>query len=166
MLVKTVSTDKKGTLLFEGMYSFFARGEGGFGGERGPSTPATEYPDRDPDFRTDMATLPVQALIYRLSGDLNPLHADPGFAKIAGFDRPILHGLCTYGLAGRALLRGACGGDPEKFKSFNARFSGVVFPGDTLITEGWKAEKGKYLIRCKTQTGGVVLTNGVAVVEE
>ena len=120
----------------------------------------------NPDFRTDMPTLPLQALIYRLSGDLNPLHADPGFAKIAGFDRPILHGLCTYGHAGRAVLRGACGGDPDKFKSFTARFSGVVFPGDTLITEGWKAERGKYLIRCKTQTGGVVLTNGVAVVEE
>src|SRR6185436_194775 len=97
-----------------------------------------EFPDRQPEFRADMPTEPSQALLYRLSGDLNPLHADPDFAKIAGFDRPILHGLCTYGHAGRAILRHACGGDPAKFKSFAARFSGTVFPGDTLITEGWQ----------------------------
>jgi acyl dehydratase len=165
VLVKTISTDVKGTPLFEANFTFFARGQGGFGGERGPSAAPAEYPERPPDFRTEMPTLPTQALVYRLSGDLNPLHADPNFAKIAGFDRTILHGLCTYGHAGRAILNRACGGDPDKFKSFAARFSGTVYPGDTLITEGWEAEKGKYLVRCTTQTGDVVLTNGVAVVD-
>ncbi len=165
IIVKTVSTDAKETPLFEGTFTFFARGQGGFGGDRGPSVPPMEYPERDPDFRTDMPTLNMQALIYRLSGDLNPLHADPNFAKIAGFDRPILHGLCTYGHAGRAVLNRACGGDPGRFRSFAVRFSAAAFPGDTLITEGWKTEKGKYLVRCKTQTGDVVLTNGVATVE-
>ena len=103
-----------------------------------------------------------QALTYRLSGDRNPLHSDPSFAKLAGFDRPILHGLCTYGHAGRAILAKACGGSPEKFKSFQARFSGTVYPGDTLITEGWEVEKGKYAIRCTRQTGDLVLSNGIA----
>ncbi|MDP3938867.1 MAG: MaoC/PaaZ C-terminal domain-containing protein [Deltaproteobacteria bacterium] len=164
ILVKTTSTDEKGEALFDGKFVFFARGEGGFGGDRGPSAGAIEYPDRDPDFRTDMPTLPIQALMYRLSGDLNPLHADPNFAKIAGFDRPILHGLGTYGHAGRAVLSRGCGGDPARFKSFEARFSGTVFPGDTIITEGWALEKGKYLVRCKRQTGDVVLSNGIAMV--
>lgn len=162
--VKTSTADAKGQPLFDCNYTFFARGEGGFGGERGPSSEPLAYPDRDPDFRTDMATLPQQALIYRLSGDLNPLHADPNFAKIAGFDRPILHGLCTYGHAGRAVLLKACGGSPEKFKSFQARFSGTVYPGDTLITEGWEVEKGKFAVRCTRQTGDVVLSNGIATV--
>jgi acyl dehydratase len=111
-----------------------------------------------------MPTLPGQALLYRLSGDLNPLHADPDFAKIAGFDRPILHGLCTYGHAGRAILKSACGGDPAKLESFSARFSGTVYPGDTIVTEGWQTEKGKYLVRCTTQTGAVVLSNATATV--
>jgi acyl dehydratase len=162
--VKTTSTDQKGEPLFDGKFVFFARGEGGFGGDRGPSAAAVEYPNRDPDFRTDMPTQVTQALLYRLSGDLNPLHADPNFARIAGFDRPILHGLCTYGHAGRAVLARVCGGDPARFRSFEARFSGTVYPGDTLITEGWEAEKGKYLVRCTRQTGDVVLSNGVATV--
>jgi len=164
VIVETNSTDKKGEPLFDATFAFFARGEGGFGGDRGPSTPPFEIPARDPDFRVDMPTLPQQALIYRLSGDLNPLHADPDFAKMAGFDRPILHGLCTYGHAGRAVLRFACGGDPAKFESFSARFSGTVYPGDTIVTEGWKTEKGKYLVRCTTQAGAVVLSNATATV--
>lgn len=164
IFIRTETVDSKGKALFDCRYTFFARGEGGFGGERGPATETIEYPHRDPDFRTDMPTLPQQALIYRLSGDLNPLHADPNFAKIAGFDRPILHGLCTYGHAGRAILKGACGGDPKKFKSFQARFSGAAYPGDTLITEGWEVEKGKFVVRCTRQTGDVVLRNAVAII--
>jgi acyl dehydratase len=164
VIVETNSTDRKGEPLFDATFAFFARGEGGFGGDRGPSAPPFEIPARDPDFRVDMATLPSQALLYRLSGDLNPLHADPDFAKMAGFDRPILHGLCTYGHAGRAILKFACGGDPARFESFSARFSGTVYPGDTIITEGWKTEKGKYLVRSTTQTSAVVLSNATATV--
>lgn len=164
VIVETSSTDRSGQPLFDATFAFFARGEGGFGGDRGPSAPAFEIPARDPDFRADMPTLPTQALLYRLSGDLNPLHADPDFAKMAGFDRPILHGLGTYGHAGRAVLKHACGGDPAKFESFSARFSGTVYPGDTIITEGWRTEKGRYLIRCTTQTGSVVLSNATATV--
>jgi acyl dehydratase len=164
VIVETNSTDRSGQPLFDATFAFFARGEGGFGGDRGPSAPAFEIPARDPDFRSDMPTVPTQALLYRLSGDLNPLHADPDFAKMAGFDRPILHGLGTYGHAGRAVLKHACGSDPARFESFSARFSGTVYPGDTIITEGWRTEKGRYLIRCTTQTGAVVLSNATATV--
>jgi acyl dehydratase len=166
LVVKCASTDAQGAPLFDTTFTFFARGEGGFGGDRGPSAPKMEIPQRDPDFRVDMPTVSGQALLYRLSGDLNPLHADPDFAKIAGFDRPILHGLCTYGHAGRAVLKFACKGDPARFKSFAARFSGTVYPGDTLITEGFKVEPGKYLIRTTTQIGTVVLSNAIATVVE
>ena len=108
------------------------------------------------------ATTREQALLYRLSGDYNPLHADPAMAKFGGFDRPILHGLCTYGFAGRAILRGACGGDESKLKSFAARFSGVVYPGDTLISRGWNRGDGSWLITVSTQEDKQVLSNAVA----
>jgi acyl dehydratase len=117
-----------------------------------------------PDFEMTEATAPEQALLYRLSGDLNPLHASPEIAKLAGFDRPILHGLCTYGHAGRAVLRHACGGDPARFRAFAARFSGVVFPGDSLTTRGWQIEPGKLAVRVDTQDGRTVLSHGVAEV--
>src|SRR5437667_355859 len=105
-----------------------------FGGERGPSGPRNVPPDRSPDQSIAMKTLPQQALLYRLSGDMNPLHADPDFAKLGGYDRPILHGLCTFGHAGRAVLRAYCRNDPARMKSFEVRFSGVVFPGETSTT--------------------------------
>jgi len=157
------SRDENGELLFENQAVIFDRSGGNFGGDRGPKTEKIEPPaGKDPDFSVSYETSPNQAALYRLSGDKNPLHIDPEFAKMGGFDTPILHGLCTYGYAGRAILHGACGGDPAKFKSFGARFTGVVFPGETLITEGWEAGSGNYIIQTKTQDGRVVLGNGMA----
>jgi acyl dehydratase len=165
VLVEARTTDEKNEPVFDNVFSIFVRGEGGFGGDRGPEALKADPPgDRDPDFETIEATAPEQALLYRLSGDLNPLHASPQFAKMAGFDRPILHGLCTYGHAGRAVLRHACGGDPARFRSFAARFAGVVFPGDTLTTRGWQLEPGRWAIQTQTQDGRTVLSNALAEV--
>ncbi len=162
VLVEAVTSDEKGEPVFTNWFSTFVRGEGGFGGERGPEALKADPPDRAPDFVMTEKTAPEQALLYRLSGDLNPLHASPQFAKMGGFDRPILHGLCTYGHAGRAVLKHACGGDAKRWKSFAARFAGVVFPGDSLTTEGWQVEPGKWVVRTKTQDGRIVLSNSIA----
>jgi len=161
--VHAKTTDDKGEPVFDNWFSTFVRGEGGFGGERGPEAlKADPLEGQAPDFAMTEKTLPEQAALYRLSGDLNPLHISPQFAKMGGFDRPILHGLCTYGFAGRAFLRHACGGDPRRFKSFAARFAGVVFPGDALTTEGWQVEPGRWVLRTRTQDDRVVLSNSVA----
>jgi acyl dehydratase len=100
--------------------------------------------------------------LYRLTGDMNPLHIDPEFARLGGLDAPILHGLCTYGYAGRAILHSICNGDPANLKSFGVRFMGVTFPGETLITEGWKLNDKNYIITTKTQDGRLILGNGTA----
>ncbi|HKA91442.1 MAG TPA: MaoC/PaaZ C-terminal domain-containing protein [Haliangiales bacterium] len=164
-IVEAYTYDERNEPVFENVFSIFVRGEGGFGGARGPEALKADPPEgKAPDFVMAEKTLPEQALLYRLSGDLNPLHASPQFARMAGFDRPILHGLCTYGHAGRAVLKHACGGDPKRFHSFAARFAGVVFPGDTLTTEGWQIEPGKWVIRAKTQDDRVVLANSLAEV--
>jgi acyl dehydratase len=164
VIAEANSVDEKGEKLFDNVFSIFVRGEGGFGGERGPEAVKADPPaGAAPDFEVVEQTTREQALLYRLSGDINPLHADPAMAKFGGFDRPILHGLCTYGHAGRAVLKGACGGDPTKLKSFAARFSGVVFPGDTLTTRGWKTPGG-YVVTVTTQEGKVVLSNAIAEV--
>ena len=162
VVVEAKTTDDKNEAVFDNVFSIFVRGEGGFGGERGPEAVKADPPSRAPDFEVVEATTREQALLYRLSGDVNPLHADPNMAKFGGFDRPILHGLCTFGHAGRAILRGACGGDPAKFKSFAARFSGVVFPGDTLTTRGWNMDGHQYIVTTSTQEGKVVLSNATA----
>ncbi|WP_327157197.1 MaoC/PaaZ C-terminal domain-containing protein [Streptomyces tubercidicus] len=122
----------------------FVRGEGGFGGERGPSA-RLELPDRAPDLSTERPLRPDQALLYRLSGDWNPLHADPEFAKLAGFDRPILHGLCTYGVTLKAVVDTVLGGDVARVRSYTTRFAGVVFPGETLRIRLWR-EPGRVLV--------------------
>ncbi|PJN40828.1 3-alpha,7-alpha,12-alpha-trihydroxy-5-beta-cholest-24-enoyl-CoA hydratase [Streptomyces sp. CB02959] len=121
----------------------FVRGEGGFGGERGPSVRG-ELPDRAPDLTTERLVRADQALLYRLSGDWNPLHADPEFAALAGFDRPILHGLCSYGVTLKAVVDTALGGDVSRVRSYTTRFAGVVFPGETLRIRLWRepAEEG------------------------
>ena len=138
--------------------STFIRGEGGFGGDRGPSDP-WERPSRTPDEQVTYETRPEQALIYRLSGDRNPLHADPTFAARGGFSRPILHGLCTYGFTGRALLQALCGSDPARFGSMHGRFSRPVLPGDTLTISMW-VDGGEALFQTATADGAVVLDHG------
>jgi acyl dehydratase len=153
VVVETDTVNEKGTPLFHNTAAIFVRGEGGFGGERGPSGPRNVPPDRKPDRTVSYQTLPQQALIYRLSGDMNPLHADPDFAKLGGFDVPILHGLCTYGHAGRAVLATFCSNDPARMKSLEVRFSGVVFPGETITTDMWDVGGGKVVLTARTERG-------------
>jgi acyl dehydratase len=122
--------------LFTKVTTAFIRGHGGWGGDRGPST-RHERPDRDADWTVGLATSESQALLYRLSGDRNPLHSDPAFARRAGFDRPILHGLCTFGMTAAALARTCCGNDPARFISVAGRFVAPVFPGTALRVLIW-----------------------------
>lgn len=154
--------DDKGELLFKNISSIFVRGEGGWGGDRGPSGPKNEPPDRAPDAVVAMKTNDNQAQLYRLCGDKNPLHIDPKFAKISGFDKPILHGLCTYGHCARAVLKTFCDNDPAKMKAFEVRFSGVVFPGETITTEMWKESDNKIILRAFTKEGNYVISNASA----
>ena len=138
--------------------SLFCRGEGGWGGDRGPSD-KLEFPDRSPDKKITYSTREDQALTYRLSGDRNPLHSDPSFAALGGFDKPILHGLCTYGMTGRALLHGLCEGDASRFLSMNARFSKPVIPGDSLTVCMW-VDGQKAFFRTENQNNEVVIDQG------
>jgi acyl dehydratase len=137
VVLESEAVDASGALLWTNRNSAFIRGEGGWGGDRGPSGPRNAPPDRDPDHVVSYTTRTDQALLYRLNGDRNPLHSDPKFAARAGFPKPILHGLCTYGFTGRALLHAVCGSDPTRFKAFEARFSNPVMPGDTLDVRIW-----------------------------
>lgn len=141
IVTETDVVSDDGTPLWTQRRSIFARGEGGFGGERGPSM-AVEPPDRLPDFEVPLPILPQQALLYRLCGDRNPLHSDPEFAAAAGFPRPILHGLCTYGVTCKAIVDACLDSDVSRVTSFDARFAGVVFPGETLLARIW-AEDGR-----------------------
>lgn len=153
-----------GALLFEVEHTAFHLGAGGFGGDPGPpSEPLAPPEDRPPDFSISYPIPETQAALYRLSGDLNPLHLDPAFARRGGFDRPILHGLCTYGYATRAILHGIGGSDPNRFQSFQARFAEVVYPGETLTTEAWPVGAGRYVIRARTERA-VVLRHAYAVI--
>jgi acyl dehydratase len=149
-----------GALRFSTTSSLFVRGAGGFGGERGPAAPGPAVPEGRPDLVLSGATRPDQALLYRLSGDRNPLHSDPALARAAGFDGPILHGLCTYGFAGRLLLHGLCGSDPARFVSMDGRFSAPVRPGDALTVEVWRLGAGVAAFRVATGSGQVVIDHG------
>ncbi len=148
-----------GTPRFSTGTSLFIRGEGGFGGPRGPEGGLEPVPEREPDEVVSYVTRPDQALLYRLSGDRNPLHSDPAFARRAGFDRPILHGLCTYGFTGRALLHALCGSDPGKFGKMAGRFTRPVEPGDTLDVAIWR-EEGGARYRTTTRRGVVAIDWG------
>ena len=143
----------------------FARGDGGFEETSRRQPKPHVLPDRKPDEVCDLPTLPQAALIYRLSGDLNPLHADPRVAAEAGFDRPILHGLCTLGVSGHAILKTYCGYDPGKFKSLKLRFSSPVFPGETIRTEMWR-DGDQISFRAKAlERDIIVLNNGLSIVD-
>ncbi len=144
-----------GAPLYTTSSSMFIRGEGGWGGDRGPSGKVT-MPERPADHTVSYATRSDQALVYRLSGDRNPLHSDPAFAAKAGFERPILHGLCTFGFTGRALLHTLCGSDPDRFVSMAARFSKPVLPGDELSVEMWETGSGEATFKTTTPAGVVV----------
>jgi acyl dehydratase len=137
----------------------FIRGEGGFGGDRG-TAPSWELPDRAPDQKVTVQTRPEQALLYRLSGDRNPLHADPAFAARGGFSRPILHGLCTYGFTGRVLLHEVCGSDPARFASMSGRFSRPVLPGESLVISIWTGEDSTAQFQTAKEDGTVVIDRG------
>lgn len=166
LLFRREVIDKEtGQLIASIASTTFARGDGGFGGPTGPSKPVHELPSRAPDLSGDIATLPQAALIYRLSGDYNPLHADPAFAKAGGFPRPILHGLCTYGVAGHALLRLVCDYDPTRLKRMDVRFSAPVYPGETIRTEIWREGAGRFGFRCRVVERDVIaINNGLAEV--
>ncbi|EUA51908.1 maoC like domain protein [Mycobacterium xenopi 3993] len=142
VVLETSVTASDGAPLWTQRRSIFARGEGGFGGERGPSGGGSSAaaPERAPDVEVDIPVLPQQALLYRLCGDRNPLHSDPEFAAAAGFPRPILHGLCTYGMTCKTMVDAMLDGDAGAVASFGARFSGVAFPGETLKAGIWKAD--------------------------
>jgi acyl dehydratase len=157
----TATLVSDGQPLFTTAMGAFIRGEGGWGGDRGPSS-RFEAPDRDSDHEVTYPTRTDQALLYRLSGDRNPLHSDPKFAAMAGFPKPILHGLCTYGFTGRALLHTVCGGDPAAFRSMSGRFSSPVFPGESLTVKVWVEGDGEAVFQTLGPDGRVVLDGGRA----
>jgi acyl dehydratase len=138
------------------------RGDGGFGGKSGPQPAPHKVPESTPSLYVDIRTAPNAALIYRLSGDRNPLHADPKAAAAGGFAKPILHGLCTYGVAGRALIKACCGGDPARLRGLQLRFSAPVYPGETVRTEMWpEGEQVSFRARV-LERDVLVLNNGLA----
>ncbi|MFD8737066.1 MaoC/PaaZ C-terminal domain-containing protein [Streptomyces sp. NPDC059618] len=138
LVMRTEVADTDGP-LWTNDAQIFVRGEGGWGGDRGPGT-RLEAPASPPDRTVERPVREDQALLYRLSGDWNPLHADPEFAKLAGFDRPILHGLCTYGMTLKAVVDTLLGGDVTRVRSYTTRFAGVVFPGETLRIRMWRGD--------------------------
>ena len=161
VVLQVDSSDESGKPLFTNRFSLFLRGEGGFGGEPGPKA-GNVPPDRDPDGVIESPTLPQQALIYRLSGDKNPLHADPEFAKMGGFDTPIIHGLCSYGIVCKAVVDGVLGGDVTKVARYQVRFAGVGYPGETYLTSYWK-EGDQILIQAKSKERDAIIISNAAI---
>ncbi len=158
------SFDEAGELLIRNETSTFVRGAGGWGGDRGPSAEVNVAPDRAPDATVEQKVHENQALLYRLSGDWNPLHADPGFAKAFGFERPILHGLCTFGYATRHVLsKFAPKGDHRFFKSIKVRFADPVIPGETLVTEMWRESDTRIVFRVKAKERDKVVISNAAI---
>jgi len=159
IVLETTGSDADGQALWTQSMQIWARGEGGFGGEAGPDAVAT-VPERDADKVLVSPTSTQQALVYRLSGDLNPLHADPAFAKTAGFDRPILHGLASYGVVCKAVVDGILDGDPARVRSFSVRFAGSLYPGETIETSVWRdGDTLTLLATCPERDGQSVLTH-------
>lgn len=162
LLIEVETRDENNELLMRNQNSIFVKGSGGFNGPRNSKhlTPVSTPPSRSPDKTLKHKTTVDQAALYRLSGDLNPLHIDPAFSAIGGFSSPILHGLCTYGIAVRHVIDGFCAGDPGAVREIKARFSKPVLPGQTVVTEMWK-DADKVLFSCQVQeTGEKCLTGG------
>jgi len=157
VVLEVTTTQDDGTVLFKNEFGVFLRGEGGFGGEAGPA-PGNDAPDRKPDAVVELPTMTQQALLYRLSGDKNPLHADPGFASMGGFSKPILHGLCTFANVGRAVIQACAGDDPTRFQSIKVRFVRPVMPGDTITVQMWR--DGDHDVLVQASAGGhTVISN-------
>ena len=162
-LTRDIIDAATGDTLAQVRMSTFCRGDGGFGGENLAGPKPAQLPDRAPDHVCDLTTLPRQALIYRLSGDYNPLHSDPNVARTAGFDRPILHGLATYGLAGRAILRTLCDYDATQLTGLDVRFSAPVYPGETVRFEIWQdGKEARFRATVPERNNILVLNNGAA----
>lgn len=160
VVTESVSKDESGNVLATNTSKMFIRGLGNFGGDRGPTEKVNIAPAREPDAIEEQATEPNQALLYRLSGDRNPLHADPAMAAMGRFDRPILHGLCTFGMAARAALKHFADYDPARFASIEVRFARHVFPGETIITEMWRESEDRIVFQCKAkERNALVITN-------
>ncbi|MES2258564.1 MAG: MaoC/PaaZ C-terminal domain-containing protein [Pseudomonadota bacterium] len=161
---REVRDASSGDLLATSGWSVFMRGNGGFGGTAtGQPVPHPVPQDRAPDASIDLVTRPEQAVLYRLSGDTNPLHIDPAVARAVGFDVPILHGMCSYGIAGRAILKLCCDNDPARLRKLNLRFASPVYPGETLRTEIWHLNPGQVAFRVKVvERDLVALNNGYA----
>ena len=157
----TIKLKRDNTEICKLVSTTFARGDGGFGGPESPKSKIFR-PEGDPDFVHEIKTKPDQALIFRLSGDFNPLHSDPNFAKTAGFEKPILHGMCTYGIACRSLVESVCEGDAKRLKKFDCRFSSPVYPGETIVTEMWKNGSKVYYQSKVKERDKIVIKNGVS----
>jgi acyl dehydratase len=160
VILEAESSDEAGETLFTNRFSFFIRGEGGFGGDSGPKA-GNQPPERAPDALVESPTLPQQALLYRLSGDKNRLHADPDFAKLAGFDQPIIHGLCSYGIACKAIVDRALEGEVTRVARYQARFAGVAFPGETYRTAYWREGESILLEVKSAQRDAPIISNAV-----
>jgi acyl dehydratase len=164
--VESSTSDDQGTLYATAVMTLFCRGDGGFGGPTEGELALAPVPGRAPDFEIAIATLPQQAAIYRLSGDRNPLHIDPEMATRVGFPGPILHGLCTYGIACRAIMRVCCSNDPAKIAGLDVRFSSPVFPGETVTTRIWRDGTDAVSFECVVAERGVtVIRNGACRLE-
>jgi acyl dehydratase len=158
--VECTTSTEDGAPLFDNRFNLFVRGAGGFGGERGPEAEKLEPPaGKAPDFEVVETTSAEQALVYRLNGDFNPLHADPAFAKRAGFERPILHGLCSYGVACKAAVDAALDGDPTRVARYAARFAGVAFPGETYRVSWWREDARVLLEARSVERDAPIITN-------
>lgn len=161
---RTILDKKTGQTIATLLSAAMLRGDGGFGGKAGPQPAPHPLPETAPTVKVDIKTHPNSALIYRLSGDYNPLHADPAIAAKGGFKTPILHGLCTYGVAGRAVIKACCNGDPSRLEGLQVRFSSPVFPGETIRTEMWP-DGSRIAFRARVvERDVVVLNNGLATV--
>lgn len=167
ILLETELRDKaSGALLYTTGLTAFARGDGGFGGPSGNGPAPHPIPQRAPDAICELATRPDQALLYRLNGDHNPIHADPELSRQIGFERPILHGLCSYGIAGRAVLKTMCDYEPTRLLSLDVRFSSPVTPGETIVTELWR-DGDIVSFQCRSkERGELVIRHGRSVVTD